>query len=213
MVFVFLGHDAPLGNYFQPLPITLNYFSTTVNHFSTRSQAARTVVFSLGYDAPSDTSLLLCQPLSGRPHQIRLHLRHMGHPIPNDPLYGGVGGGGGGGGRGGRGGGGGGGVEGGGGAEGAECLESGGGAGAGAGAGGAVGVGAAVGAGAGAAVGAGVGAAGAGEGRNGGGGERSGTGASASKDDGKDGGAAMWLHAWRYGCDDPSHAFRYTGLD
>jgi hypothetical protein len=33
-------------------------------------------------------SLVLCEPLTGRTHQIRLHLRHLGAPIANDPLYG-----------------------------------------------------------------------------------------------------------------------------
>ncbi|KAG8967427.1 hypothetical protein FRC03_009947 [Tulasnella sp. 419] len=28
-----------------------------------------------------------CQPLTGRSHQIRVHLFHLGHPIPNDPIY------------------------------------------------------------------------------------------------------------------------------
>lgn len=42
----------------------------------------------LRYCAASDTSLVQCEPLTGRTHQLRLHLQHLGHPIPNDPLYG-----------------------------------------------------------------------------------------------------------------------------
>ena len=34
------------------------------------------------------TSLLKCEPLTGRTHQIRVHLQHLGYPIANDPLYG-----------------------------------------------------------------------------------------------------------------------------
>lgn len=32
--------------------------------------------------------LVRCEPVSGRTHQIRLHLRHWGHPIIDDPIYG-----------------------------------------------------------------------------------------------------------------------------
>jgi hypothetical protein len=33
------------------------------------------------------TSLVLCRPLSGRMHQIRVHLQYLGFPIINDLLY------------------------------------------------------------------------------------------------------------------------------
>ncbi|MBM0637542.1 RluA family pseudouridine synthase [Campylobacter sp. VicNov18] len=35
-----------------------------------------------------NTTLLLCKPLTGRQHQIRVHLHHKNHPILGDPLYG-----------------------------------------------------------------------------------------------------------------------------
>lgn len=41
------------------------------------------------YDPVSDTSLVWCQPITGRTHQIRLHLQHLGYPIANDSCYGG----------------------------------------------------------------------------------------------------------------------------
>jgi 23S rRNA pseudouridine1911/1915/1917 synthase len=34
-------------------------------------------------------SLLQCQLETGRTHQIRVHLTHIGHPLIGDPLYGG----------------------------------------------------------------------------------------------------------------------------
>lgn len=34
-------------------------------------------------------TLLECQPLTGRTHQIRVHLKHAGHPIVGDLIYGG----------------------------------------------------------------------------------------------------------------------------
>jgi len=35
-------------------------------------------------------SLILAKPLTGRTHQIRVHLSYIGHPILGDPLYGGL---------------------------------------------------------------------------------------------------------------------------
>jgi len=36
----------------------------------------------------STHSLLLLRPRTGRTHQLRVHLRHIGHPILGDPIYG-----------------------------------------------------------------------------------------------------------------------------
>jgi 23S rRNA pseudouridine1911/1915/1917 synthase len=33
-------------------------------------------------------SLLLLRPKTGRTHQIRVHLKHIGNPIIGDPIYG-----------------------------------------------------------------------------------------------------------------------------
>lgn len=35
----------------------------------------------------SGYSLVRCLPLTGRTHQIRVHLQFLGHPISNDPIY------------------------------------------------------------------------------------------------------------------------------
>jgi 23S rRNA pseudouridine1911/1915/1917 synthase len=42
----------------------------------------------LEYDEELDTTLVECKPLSGRLHQIRIHLFHVKHPILGDPIYG-----------------------------------------------------------------------------------------------------------------------------
>lgn len=41
----------------------------------------------VSYDALTDTSVVKCRPLTGRTHQIRVHLQYIGHPIANDPIY------------------------------------------------------------------------------------------------------------------------------
>jgi len=40
--------------------------------------------------APPRYTLLACHPLTGRTHQIRVHLAHIRHPIVGDPVYGGA---------------------------------------------------------------------------------------------------------------------------
>lgn len=46
---------------------------------------ARTIFNRVSYDG--DTSIVRCKPLTGRTHQIRVHLQYLGFPIANDPIY------------------------------------------------------------------------------------------------------------------------------
>ena len=41
----------------------------------------------VGYDAQQNCSRLELDPLTGRSHQLRVHLRALGHPILGDPWY------------------------------------------------------------------------------------------------------------------------------
>ena len=43
----------------------------------------------LEYDSVSDTSIVQCVPVTGRSHQLRVHLEWLGHSIVNDIQYGG----------------------------------------------------------------------------------------------------------------------------
>jgi len=43
----------------------------------------------LEYDAGSNTSRVALEPLTGRTHQLRVHMMSIGHPIVGDTLYGG----------------------------------------------------------------------------------------------------------------------------
>lgn len=45
--------------------------------------------FELVGEAPGGESVVKCFPFTGRTHQIRVHLRHLGFPIANDSCYGG----------------------------------------------------------------------------------------------------------------------------
>ncbi len=40
------------------------------------------------YSEPAEVALLTCQLETGRTHQIRVHLRAIGHPVVGDPTYG-----------------------------------------------------------------------------------------------------------------------------
>ncbi|CAD8210485.1 unnamed protein product [Paramecium octaurelia] len=53
------------------------------------AKSATTKFEKLWYDPISDSSLLECKPITGRTHQIRVHLADLGHPILNDIGYGG----------------------------------------------------------------------------------------------------------------------------
>ncbi|MDA8259049.1 MAG: RluA family pseudouridine synthase, partial [Betaproteobacteria bacterium] len=41
----------------------------------------------LGYDASNQTTRVELEPVTGRSHQLRLHLQALGHPILGDALY------------------------------------------------------------------------------------------------------------------------------
>ncbi len=57
---------------------------------SPESKYSETHVIPVKYFADEDETLVLCKPITGRTHQIRLHLQAIGHPIVNDICYGGV---------------------------------------------------------------------------------------------------------------------------
>lgn len=41
----------------------------------------------VSFNMRTNRSLVLCRPHTGRTHQIRVHLQHLGFPIANDPIY------------------------------------------------------------------------------------------------------------------------------
>ncbi|GMM27939.1 hypothetical protein DAMA08_006550 [Martiniozyma asiatica (nom. inval.)] len=53
-----------------------------------RPQKAETIFKFLEYNTKEDTTTIIAQLKTGRRHQIRQHLRNIGHPVVSDPLYG-----------------------------------------------------------------------------------------------------------------------------
>lgn len=50
--------------------------------------ADSTTIFTrVSYNSTLNQSVVICQPITGRTHQIRIHLRNIGFPIVNDFLY------------------------------------------------------------------------------------------------------------------------------
>ncbi len=49
---------------------------------------SKTIFELIKYDKKQNISLIKAKPLTGRQHQIRVHLYHIGFPIIGDPLYG-----------------------------------------------------------------------------------------------------------------------------
>ena len=53
------------------------------------SKFSETEFFAMEFFPKRDETLVRCVPITGRTHQIRLHLQAIGHPIANDICYGG----------------------------------------------------------------------------------------------------------------------------
>ncbi|KAJ9480282.1 tRNA pseudouridine(32) synthase, mitochondrial [Pseudozyma hubeiensis] len=59
-----------------------------VNIVHPKGKHCETIFVRLSYDAATDSSVVFCRPITGRTHQIRVHVQYLGHPICNDPIYG-----------------------------------------------------------------------------------------------------------------------------
>ncbi len=57
-------------------------------YIHTSGKPSQTIIKPLKYFPDYDTTLVEALPLTGRQHQIRLHLFHVKHPIVGDPIYG-----------------------------------------------------------------------------------------------------------------------------
>ena len=48
---------------------------------------AKTLYQALSYDTETDITRVLLTPITGRSHQLRVHMQYLGHPILGDTLY------------------------------------------------------------------------------------------------------------------------------
>ncbi|XP_042244284.1 RNA pseudouridylate synthase domain-containing protein 2 [Thunnus maccoyii] len=67
-------------------PILVVSFKIGLCRVDPKGKECRTVFQRLSFDGKS--SVVRCLPLTGRTHQIRVHLQYLGFPIINDPIYG-----------------------------------------------------------------------------------------------------------------------------
>ena len=67
-------------------PMTTN-FMTNKTLKQRKPVEALTIFERLSYDPETNTSMVKCQPKTGRTHQIRRHLKMLGHCIVNDVDY------------------------------------------------------------------------------------------------------------------------------
>ncbi|XP_041669470.1 RNA pseudouridylate synthase domain-containing protein 2 [Cheilinus undulatus] len=78
--------EFPEGELVCEEPILVVSFKIGVCRVDPKGKECRTVFQRLSYNGK--TSVVRCLPLTGRTHQIRVHLQYLGFPILNDPIYG-----------------------------------------------------------------------------------------------------------------------------
>ncbi|KAG2173254.1 hypothetical protein INT43_004628 [Umbelopsis isabellina] len=77
--------EFPAGRIECNEPIKTISFKLGLNCVHPEGKECKTVFERQSFDG--NTSIIRCFPLTGRTHQIRVHLQYLGYPIANDPLY------------------------------------------------------------------------------------------------------------------------------
>ncbi|RVE57263.1 hypothetical protein OJAV_G00214460 [Oryzias javanicus] len=78
--------EFPEGEVVCEEPILVVSFKVGLCRVDPKGKECRTVFQRLSFNGK--TSVVRCFPLTGRTHQIRVHLQYLGFPIKNDPIYG-----------------------------------------------------------------------------------------------------------------------------
>ena len=76
----------PSGRIFCDFPLE-NFTRNSLRQVKTYSSPKQSVTIFERLEFDSRTSLVRCLPQTGRTHQIRIHLKMLGHPIVNDSTY------------------------------------------------------------------------------------------------------------------------------
>ena len=58
-----------------------------VEQLDLRSEREKARDLGMEWKAKEGHSIVRCRPVTGRTHQLRVHLQYLGHPISNDPIY------------------------------------------------------------------------------------------------------------------------------
>ncbi len=69
------------------LPILVDWPRRPLRTIHAQGQASQTHWRCVAHDPQTQTSRLELEPLTGRSHQLRVHLQALGHPILGDTLY------------------------------------------------------------------------------------------------------------------------------
>ncbi|KAM8833672.1 pseudouridylate synthase RPUSD2 [Synchiropus picturatus] len=78
--------EFPDGELICEEPILVVSFKIGLCRVDAKGKECRTVFNRISFNGKS--SVVRCLPLTGRTHQIRVHLQYLGFPIVNDPIYG-----------------------------------------------------------------------------------------------------------------------------
>ncbi|XP_061650578.1 RNA pseudouridylate synthase domain-containing protein 2 [Phyllopteryx taeniolatus] len=78
--------EFPDGELVCEEPILVVSFKIGLCRVDPKGKECRTVFQRLSFNGKN--SVVRCLPLTGRTHQIRVHLQYLGFPILNDPIYG-----------------------------------------------------------------------------------------------------------------------------
>ena len=57
------------------------------NQLDVRTEKERIRDSKMAWKGKQGYSIVRCLPITGRTHQLRVHLQYLGHPISNDPIY------------------------------------------------------------------------------------------------------------------------------